>query len=544
MRRRFTSFLLAAVFALILPLQAQHPKLIVVVVVDQMRADYLDRFSAYETGGLHFFHARGANFVNANYEHMPTETCLGHSVVLSGRNPARTGIVANEWYDRQSGRMTYCMEDVDSPIIGAKGAAVSPKNLIGENFSDWLQASYPGARVVSVSLKDRAAITMAGHHPQAVLWYSHETGNFVTSRYYGNQLAGWAQGFNSSHLANSYAGKQWAPVLASDSPAYHTNEVAGKFPHGMPKEPGRLLNEAVYGSPFGDELLEALTEEAVKANHLGENPSGAPDLLAIGFSSNDAVGHAYGPDSPEIADEQIRLDRTLGRFMDVLNKRLGAENILWALSADHGAEPTPEAEVELRGNKAARRLPFSEAMQSIQSQLNAIFEITGEMRWFAGQTDTMLYFDRAELARHNISLAAASQALAAQVKNVPGIDGFYDVTHLDSVQGWIGPLLRNSVFPARSGDVYYLPSQWTLFSTQPKGTSHGDPWPYDTHVPLVLAGWHIAAKRIEDNVHVADLAPTLAELTGVHWPQSEVVDGKSRKGMLKLRTSSTEQLRH
>jgi len=255
--------------------------------------------------------------------------------------------------------------------------------------------------------------------------------------------------------------------------------------------------------------------------------------LAIGFSSNDAVGHTYGPDSPEIADEQIRLDRTIGHLMEFLNTRLGADNILWALSADHGVEPAPEAEQQLRGNKAARRLSFSAAMQSIQSQLNAIFKIPGEMHWFAGRTDTMLYFDRTELARHNISIAAASEALAKQVKSVPGIDGFYDVTRLESVEGWIGPVLRNSVFPKRSGDVYYLQSQWTLFSSKPTGTSHGDPWPYDRHVPLVLAGWHVKAQRIARNVQVADLAPTLADLTGVHWPKSEVLDGKSRKGLLK-----------
>lgn len=533
----------AVLVVLVLPLHAQHPKLIVVVVVDQMRADYLERFGAYETGGLHFFNTRGANFLNANYEHMPTETCLGHSVLLSGRNPARTGIVANEWYDRDLGRTTYCVEDADSPLIGETGPAVSPKNLIGENFSDWLQSSYPGARVVSVSLKDRAAITMGGHHAQAVLWFSRETGNFITSRYYGKQVPDWLQEFNNRHLTDSYASKLWTPLLASDSVAYHTSQVAGQFPHAMPQQSGRQLNDAVYGSPFGDELLEALTEYAVKANHLGENQGKAPDLLAIGFSSNDAVGHAYGPDSPEIADEQIRLDRTLGHLMELLNTRLGTDNILWVLSADHGAEPTPEAELQLRGNKAARRLPFSEAMASIESQLNMAFKIKGKMHWFAGQTDTMLYFDRAELARHNISVAAASQALTAQVKNVPGIDGFYDVTHLDSVQGWIGPILRNSVFPARSGDVYYLPNQWTLFSSQPKGTSHGDPWPYDTHVPLVLAGWQISAHRIADAVHVADLAPTLADLTGVHRPNDEAIDGKSRRGLMKFESSSKVQAR-
>src|SRR4029079_5955181 len=217
---------------------------------------------------------------------MPTETCLGHSVLLSGRNPARTGIVANEWYDRGTGRMTYCVEDASSPLIGESGEAVSPKNLLGDNFADWLQSSYPGARIISISLKDRAAIVMGGHHPQAVLWFSHETGNFVTSRYYGNQVPVWAQEFNGRHMVNSYAGQQWAPLPARDSHADPTKQVGGQFPHLMPKQSGRLLNDAVYGSPFGDEFLEAFAEHVIKANHLGENQGSAPDLLAIGFSSN------------------------------------------------------------------------------------------------------------------------------------------------------------------------------------------------------------------------------------------------------------------
>jgi len=536
----------AAVLALALPALAfplygqQHPKLIVLVVVDQMRADYLERFAPYETGGLHFLVTRGANFVNANYEHMPTETCLGHSVLLSGRDPVHTGIVANDWYDRESGKMSYCVEDANSPLIGETGPAVSPKNLLGENFSDWLQSSYPSAQVFSISLKDRAAILMAGHHPQGVFWFSHDTGRFITSRYYGDRVPDWVEAFNHRHVVDSYAGKQWTTVLPLSSPAYHAQEVDGQFPHEMPNQPGRQLNSAVYGSPFGDELLEALAETAVRSNHLGENEHNAPDLLAVGFSSNDAVGHAYGPDSPEIADEQVRLDRTLGRLVDVLTTRIGSDNILWVLSADHGAEPTPEAELTLRNNKAARRLPFSQALESVEGQLNTIFKVSGKMHWFAGQTDTMLYFDRAELARHKITLSAATDALTTQVKNVPGVDGFYDVTHLDSVRDWIGPILRNSAFPTRSGDVYYLTHQWTLFSSKATGTSHGDPWPYDTHVPFVLAGWHIGAQRITDRVQLVDLAPTLAELTGVQWPASEVLDGRSRKDLLDVRTAKGE----
>ena len=512
-----------------------HPRMIVVIVVDQMRADYLDRFAAYENGGLHFFATQGANFVNANYDHMPIETCPGHSVVLSGRNPHHTGIVANDWYDRASGKMTYCLDDPNSPLVGDSGAGVSPKNFLGDNFSDWLQASYPGARVFSLSLKDRAAILLGGHHPQGVFWFSHKTGNFITSRYYAEQLPSWIDEFNSKHLIASYAGKQWMPMLDANSPVYHGHEVAGQFPHLMPEKIGTELYEAVYGSPFGDELLGALAERIVTANRLGENAHDAPDLLAIGVSSNDAVGHAFGPDSPEIADEQIRLDHMIGRLVHNLSARVGSENILWVLSADHGVEPTPEAQLALDQNQSARRIAFSDAQHSIETQLNSIFKVSGPIRWFAGQTDSMLYFDSAELAHHSISLSAATEALATQVEGVPGIDGFYDTAHLDLVQGWIGTCLRDSAFPRRSGDVYYLTREWTLFSSKPTGTSHGEPWPYDTHVPLVLVGWHIGAERLESNVQIVDLAPTLAEIVGVHWPSSEVLDGKSRNPLLKVK---------
>jgi predicted AlkP superfamily pyrophosphatase or phosphodiesterase len=518
-----------------MPAQAQaHPKLIVVVIVDQMRADYLHRFARYEHGGLHFFAATGADFLDANYEHIPTETCPGHSVLLSGRNPVHTGMVANDWYERTTGRMVYCVGDPESPLTGGQGAGVSPRNFLGDNFADWLQSTYPGARVFSISLKDRAAILLAGHHPQGVFWFSHDTGGFITSRYYADQLPAWLEQFNGMH-ADSFAGKEWTPLLGAASPAYHTRETVGHFPHAMPKQAGRDLYDAVYQSPFGDELLASLAETTAEVNGLGENVNGAPDLLAISFSSNDAIGHAFGPDSPEIADEQIRLDRIVGRMVEKLGGRLGARNILWALSADHGSEPTPEAEKQLHHNNAARRLDFSEALGSIQTQLSTIFRITTQTHWFSAETDSMLYFDTAELAQHDIALAAASQALATQVHDVTGIDGFYDPAHLDTVQGWIGRFLRNSAFPGRSGDVYYLTSEWTLFSSKPTGTSHGDPWPYDTHVPMILAGWHIQAKRISRKVQVVDLAPTLADLVGVHWPSQEVVDGVSRKSLVRLR---------
>lgn len=532
--RQYIGLIIAWLLVLVLPVCAQpHPKLIVVIAVDQMRADYLDRFAPYEDGGLRRLATKGARFLNANYSHIPTETCPGHSILLSGRNPAHTGIVANDWYDRKKRRLTYCLDDPDSPLLGEPGPGVSPKNFLGDNLGDWLQSSYPGARVYSISLKDRGAILLGGRRPQGAFWFSHQTGHFISSRYYGNEIPKWIEDFNRKHLLDSYAGKEWTTVLPPSSRAYHTEESVGHFPHPMPQKADRSLYDAVYSSPFGDEVLEQLAEWIVSTNHLGENAHNAPDLLAISFSSNDAVGHAFGPDSPEIADEQIRLDRSLGHLIGVLSGRLGFDSILWVLSADHGSEPTPEAEFELRGNKRARRRAFSDAIHSVETQLNTSFGIIGPTHWFAGYTESMLYFDPDALARHHISLASARRTTATQVRDVPGIDGFYDAAHLDSVPGWIGTSLRNSAFPGRSGDVYYLTKEWTLFASEPTGTSHADPWPYDTHVPMLLAGWHVGAQRIGKSVQIVDLAPTVADLIGVHWSPAEVLDGKSRKQLLR-----------
>jgi len=512
----------------------QRPKLVVVLVVDQMRADYLERFAPYETGGFHYLVSHGANFLNANYQHLPTETCVGHTVISSGRNPDHTGIVANNWYDRDSAKMVYCVDDAASAIVGGKGAPVSPKKLVGDNFSDWFQASFPGSRVYSLSLKDRAAILMGGHHPQGAFWFSPETGTFVTSTFYVPQLPAWVADFNAHDIPDSYAGKDWTQTLDPNSSAYTTHEVKGSFPHHMPDKPGAQLYNAVYGSPFGDETLEALAETAVTANNLGGSPPQAatPDLLEISFSSNDPVGHAFGPDSPEIADEQIRLDRTLGKFVDFLNQRLGADSILWVLSADHGAEPTPEAEQELDHKAQAQRIPPERALDSIQQQLNTIFQVTGDMHWFAAEADCMLYFDRAELTRHRIPLADARQALAHKVHDVPGILSFYDTGDLENLTGWAGQFVRNSDYPSRSGDVYYLTKEWDLVGTFTSGTSHSDPWPYDTHVPLVFAGWGIRANQISAPVHLTDLTPTLAALLGVNPSPKEIVDGKSLRPLL------------
>jgi len=219
-------------------------------------------------------------------------------------------------------------------------------------------------------------------------------------------------------------------------------------------------------------------------------------------------------------------------LVEFLRAKVGEQNILWVLSADHGSEPTPEAEQELNHNHSAARLPFSKAQAAVEEQLNKIFHTTGEMHWFAAVTGTMLYFDRHALQKHQLSIEDARRALATHVRNVPGIEGFYDPSQATKIPGWKGQFLRNSYFSGRSGDIYYLTKEWTCFSNTPSGTSHGDPWPYDTHVPVVFAGWKIRPKTITANVQVADVAPTLASLLSLKVSQPELIDGRSLRELI------------
>lgn len=510
---------LAASIAAAAPLP--RPRLIVVISVDQMRYDYLSRFAKYENGGLHYLTSEGADFTHANYRHIPTETCPGHSIILSGRDPEHTGIVGNSWYDAAAGHALYCVADPASPLLdpaGGNGPGVSPRNFVGLGFGDQLQAALPGARVFSISLKDRAAVMLGGKHPAGgAFWFSQADGNFISSHYYFSRLPEWARQFDASHPADAYAGRVWSLLLGTSSPAYGADRV--RFPHQLPAAAGPALYSAVYGSPFGDELLERFAETLIAANDLGQGAQ--TDLLAISFSSNDVVGHAYGPDSAEIADEQIRLDRTLGKLVAYVNGRLGAAHVLWALSADHGVQPAPEEEQALRHNRAARRVDPRQIEAAAARFLDAVFHQPADFRWFAMIGDDQIWFNRANLAAHRIDLAAAQQAL--ERARVDGISGFYDGVRPAAAPAWLRPFLRNSYFAGRSGDVYYIPRQWTLLSAAHPGsggpfpTSHGTPYSYDTHVPFLIAGTGVRARHLAAPVHVIDLAPTLARLIGIPW---------------------------
>ena len=302
------------------PLAAPEPKLVLAIVVDQFRYDYLTRFRSDFTGGLKRLLEQGAVFTDANYNASPTVTAVGHSTFLSGAMPAISGIVNNTWWDRGEGKTVSSVSDDKTRLLGGNGAGSSPHRLLVSTIGDELKISGKGGKVIGISLKDRSAILPAGHMADAAYWFDGASGNFVSSTYYFADLPAWVRDFNAGRPADKYAGQDW-------------------MNHKMPAA-GPQLYMAVDASPFGDELLQALALRALSAENLGAGPK--TDLLSISYSSVDYVGHRDGPDSPEIHDMVKRVDKLIGALIDAAEARAGRGSVLLAFTADHGTTPVPE----------------------------------------------------------------------------------------------------------------------------------------------------------------------------------------------------------
>ncbi len=324
----------------------RKPKLVMLIAIDQFRYDFLVRFRDQYSAGLGRFLQKGAVFTNANLEHYPTVTAIGHSTMLSGATPALSGIMGNDWFDRESGKEVISIsDDTVKPLGGRLKSGASPRRLLVSTVGDELKMSSPHSRVIGLALKDRSAILPAGHMADEAFWYDTASGEFVSSTYYFPNLPAWVRYFNARRLPDQYAGKEIAYIGSAP------RKMAQMPQKGDPK-----LYERIYGSKFGDELLEAFAEEAIRAEQIGQR--NATDLLSVSFSSNDVVGHAFGPDSPEVKDISIRTDRLLGKLFDALDRAVGMNNVLAILTSDHGVPPLPEdLEREKMPGAAGSRMP-------------------------------------------------------------------------------------------------------------------------------------------------------------------------------------------
>lgn len=488
-------------------------KLVLLVAVDQYRYDYLTRFRGRFTGGLAQMLARGATFTQAYLDHYPTVTAVGHATMLTGARPAVSGIIGNDWFDRALGASVTSVSDPATQLVGGVGTGSSPHRLLVSTLGDEMKnavgdrAPEQAPKVFGLSLKDRSAVLPAGHRGDGAYWYDTKTAAFVTSTYYRPEPHAWAAAFNARKQADTYAGARWDFLDPASGP--------GRV---MPAAAGAQLYTAVYGSPFGNVLLKDLAVAALEAERLGQR--GVTDVLSVSFSSNDSVGHTFGPDSPEVQDIAIRTDRVIGDLLTRVDALVGLDKTVVVFTTDHGVAPVPEIQQQRR--LPGGRLKGDELFGPIAAALTAKF---GEGKWILATAGTSPYLNHALVAEKGLDLADVRRVAAVAAAGVPHVARVYVREQLIAgavTPDVIGRRIAQSYHLQRSGDLEIVLDPYWLRSTA--GTTHGTPYSYDAHIPLLLMGPGIKPGVYHGTVALNDVAPTLAAMLGVENPSG--ADGR------------------
>ena len=517
MNRPFLSLgLAAALLAPSTPMTAQNapalsrPKLVVLIAIDQFRGDYLQRYATQYTGGLARISKGGAWYTNAHHDHAITETAPGHATLLSGRYPRSTGIMMNR----------IGVEDDAAPLLdGGVGPGASPRRFVGTTLVDWVRARDNESRALSVSSKDRAAILPVGRSKSEVYWYSPD-GRFITSRYYRDTLPSWVKAFNARHMPQSYAEKEWTLLLPEsayaepDTVALEGNGVANVFPHYLGDD-STTAASLIRGTPFIDEVILAFALHGMQSLALGKGPQ--TDVLSISLSGTDYVGHRYGPDSREIHDQLLRVDRYLGRFLDSLYKVRDSSSVVIALTGDHGATTMPELKPDI--SPKPTRVTLASVLPSLYAGLR-----NAKVDSAAIDIDQQIVLaDRAAFAAAKVNVDSVLQNFATAVRAIPGV-GRVDTFKALLADTATDPIARrwSHQFPATAPiDLVITLTPYSMWRGNIAG--HGSPYDTDSNVPLVFYGAGVQPGTHAEFVRTVDLAPTLAALAGVQ--PTERLDG-------------------
>jgi predicted AlkP superfamily pyrophosphatase or phosphodiesterase len=508
------------------PAEVARPKLVVGLVVDQMRWDYLYRYyNRYTNGGFKRLINEGFSVENTFIPYTPTYTACGHTCIYTGSVPAVHGIIGNDWYDPETKKNMYCTEDSSVSTVGSTPSSegnMSPKNMLTTTITDELRlATNFRGKVIGVSLKDRGSILPAGHAANAAYWYQGSTGNWITSTYYMKEVPTWIADYNKLKLANKFYAKNWETLYpmntyvnsTADEKAYEGK--TSTFPHQLTQNIDKNF-DAIRSTPYGNTITLDLAKLAILSEDLGQD--NITDFLAVSCSSTDYVGHAYGPNSVEAEDTYLRLDKDFEEFFNYLDKKVGKGNYTVFLTADHGAAHVP-------GFMQENKLPSGvvsdrDIANKLNTYLNDKFKVNNVV---LKSMNNQIIFDHDKTDKGDVSFDVIKSASVEFLKRLDGFQNAVDIAKISqsTLQEIQKKMITNGYNARRSGDIYYvLQPNW--FNGGSTGTTHGNWNPYDSHIPLVFMGWGIKAGATNKMHYMTDIAPTLAALLHIQTPNGTV----------------------
>ncbi|MGE5496438.1 MAG: alkaline phosphatase PafA [Syntrophothermus sp.] len=508
-------------------MQAQEtgrPKLVVGIMVDQMRYDYLYKYqSFYGKGGFKRLINEGSNFTYAHFNYVPTSTGPGHASVYTGTTPYYHGIINNNWYDRTSKKSIYCCGDTSYKTVGSTSqeGEMSPLNLLSTTITDQVKLSSNGrSKVISIALKDRGAILPGGRWANAAYWYDNKTGCFISSTYYMDKLPDWVEKFNAMKLADSFLSKGWhllrnerdyAMSAPDQSAAEHDAFSEGKtsFPHFFDKMKNKY--DGVEITPFGNEMVARLAMTALTSEKLGKGKE--TDFLAVSFSSTDFISHAFGSDSYENQDTYMRLDGQIEELLNTLDREVGKGNYLLFLSADHAAINTPALLKQHR--LPAGELNQKRAADSLKAFVKRKY---GNEKIIESISGNQIFLSRELTAESGLNIHEIMVSVKDFIRdNFTAVNWIFTRDELD--RQIAGREERNFILngynPSRSGDIALNLQPGFLPNFLNEGTTHGSPYTYDTHVPMIYFGWHVPKQTVNTPVYIVDIAATIANLLNI-----------------------------
>jgi predicted AlkP superfamily pyrophosphatase or phosphodiesterase len=514
--------------------EVARPKLVVGIIVDQMRPEYLYRFySKYGQGGFKRLMSEGFVNKNTHYNYIPTFTGPGHASVYTGTTPEIHGIIGNDWYSRSLKRSIYCAEDSTVSSTGSNGkeGKMSPRNMLTTTITDELKLSTNyRSKIIGISIKDRGAIMPAGHMADAAYWYDHSSGKFITSSFYMNELPSWLKDFNDLNVADQYLDGIWNPLLpieqyvesSKDNTPYE-KVFAGKetpeFPYNL-KELSEKSNkyDLLTKTPFGNSILTDVAYAALQGENLGKGKF--TDFLAISYSSPDKIGHDFGLRSIELQDTYLRLDSEIEGLLNYLDKEIGKGNYLVFLTADHAAVENPAFMID-------QKVPagYYKSIEIKEIVNDFISKKYGKNEWVSYIINEQIYLNRSLIYNKNLDLDKIQHEVATFTLNLNGISNAFaavDMQRNNYTEG-LAASLKRGYNPKRSGDVLMIfEPGWIKIWSTPQGADHGSGYAYDTHVPLLWYGWGINKGESVKHQNITDIAPTISMLLNINIPNGSI----------------------